>query len=145
MFPCGLRGEKKSGTVREKFCSRANSPRRKKNAAQVSGVVILNISLRMLHEKKQSPLGKPFVTALQYVLRETAIGPAFFGSVATVREGLPTGCLGWRFRSDHTKKADFWGKLATCLPIGLRTRCKDVRKWKAFSFTRSYARYCKKL
>lgn len=52
---------------------------------EVLGVVILNISLRMLHEKKQSPLGKPFVTGLQYVLRESPVGSAFFGSVAKAK------------------------------------------------------------
>lgn len=48
------------------------------------GVVLFNISLRMLHTKKQAPAGRPFVTGLQYVLRETPIGPLFFGSVAKV-------------------------------------------------------------
>lgn len=51
---------------------------------QVLGVVLFNISLRMLHTKKQAPLGRPFVKGLQYVLRETGIGPMFFGSVAKV-------------------------------------------------------------
>ncbi|CAN0084889.1 unnamed protein product, partial [Scytosiphon promiscuus] len=49
---------------------------------QVLGVVLFNISLRLLHTKKQAPAGRPFVTGLQYVLRETPIGPLFFGSVA---------------------------------------------------------------
>ncbi|CAN0100376.1 unnamed protein product, partial [Sphacelaria rigidula] len=49
------------------------------------GVVILNISLRMLHETKQSPIARPFVTGLQYVLRESPVGPAFFGSVAKAK------------------------------------------------------------
>lgn len=49
---------------------------------EVLGVVLFNISLRMLHTKKQAAAARPFVTALQYVLRETALGPLFFGSVA---------------------------------------------------------------
>ena len=48
------------------------------------GVVLFNISLRMLHTKKQAPAGRPFVTGLQYVLRETPLGPLFFSSVAKV-------------------------------------------------------------
>ncbi|CAM9686978.1 unnamed protein product [Phaeothamnion confervicola] len=36
----------------------------------------------MLHVRKQSPLLRPLVTALQWVLRETGAGPAFFGTVA---------------------------------------------------------------
>ncbi|CAN0380461.1 unnamed protein product, partial [Ectocarpus sp. 8 AP-2014] len=49
---------------------------------QVLGVVLFNISLRMLHTSKQAVAGRPFVKGLQYVLRETPIGPLFFGSVA---------------------------------------------------------------
>eukprot|EP00752_Nemacystus_decipiens_P009979 g8899.t1 len=49
---------------------------------QVLGVVLFNISLRMLHSKKQATAGRPFVTGLQYVLRETPLGALFFGSVA---------------------------------------------------------------
>lgn len=46
--------------------------------------MLFNISLRMLHTKKQAAAGRPFVTGLQYVLRETPLGPLFFGSVAKV-------------------------------------------------------------
>jgi pimeloyl-ACP methyl ester carboxylesterase len=49
----------------------------------VKGVVLVDISLRLLHEKKQNPVGRPFVSALQTVLRETGIGPNFFKQVAT--------------------------------------------------------------
>lgn len=49
---------------------------------RVLGVQLLNISLRMLHEKKQAPLIKPLVAALQYTLRETPLGEWFFTSVA---------------------------------------------------------------
>mmetsp|Transcript_2598 Transcript_2598/g.3531 ORF Transcript_2598/g.3531 Transcript_2598/m.3531 type:complete len:337 (-) Transcript_2598:28-1038(-) len=48
----------------------------------IRGLVLFNISLRMLHTSKQLPVARPFVTLLQYVLRETFIGPAFFSSVA---------------------------------------------------------------
>lgn len=53
--------------------------------AKVYGVVLFNISLRMLHTSKQSALSRPLVKGLQWVLRETPIGPAFFGSVAKVQ------------------------------------------------------------
>jgi pimeloyl-ACP methyl ester carboxylesterase len=57
----------------------------KERNTYVLGCVIFNISLRMLHEKKQSPFIKPFVKCLQWTLRQTPIGPAFFQSVATPR------------------------------------------------------------
>mmetsp|Transcript_16101 Transcript_16101/g.40558 ORF Transcript_16101/g.40558 Transcript_16101/m.40558 type:complete len:421 (-) Transcript_16101:101-1363(-) len=49
----------------------------------VRGVVICDPSLRMLNVKRQPPIGVPFVSALQTVLRETPVGEAFFGVVAT--------------------------------------------------------------
>ncbi|CAM9297733.1 unnamed protein product, partial [Chrysoparadoxa australica] len=51
----------------------------------VKGAVLFNMSLRMLHTSKQAPLARPFTTALQYVLRETFVGPAFFGNVAQAK------------------------------------------------------------
>eukprot|EP00898_Chlorokybus_atmophyticus_P004949 jgi/Chlat1/5455/Chrsp36S05448 len=51
----------------------------------VKGVFLLNISLRMLHLQKQSWYTKPFVKALQRVLRETSVGEMFFKQVATPR------------------------------------------------------------
>eukprot|EP00884_Botryococcus_braunii_P007381 jgi/Botrbrau1/16644/Bobra.0068s0061.1 len=58
---------------------------------RVRGVQLLNISLRMLHEKKQSPLMRPLVRGLQQTLRDTPLGEWFFSSVAqpqTVRSIL---------------------------------------------------------
>jgi len=49
---------------------------------QVPAVMVINISLRMLHVTKQSPLQRPFVAALQNTLRETDVGKWFFASVA---------------------------------------------------------------
>ncbi|TFJ86040.1 hypothetical protein NSK_002860 [Nannochloropsis salina CCMP1776] len=49
----------------------------------VKGVMLLNISLRMLHLKKQPWFLKPFVKALQTTLRETRLGQLFFAQVAT--------------------------------------------------------------
>lgn len=49
----------------------------------VKGVVLINISLRLLHQKKQAPLARPFISALQYVLRESGVGKLFFSRVAT--------------------------------------------------------------
>ena len=51
----------------------------------ISGIVLLNVSLRMLHEKKQQPWQKPLVRGFQKLLRETALGEAFFRSVATAQ------------------------------------------------------------
>jgi pimeloyl-ACP methyl ester carboxylesterase len=47
----------------------------------VRGLVLLNISLRMLHIKKQPWYLKPFVKALQNTLRESKLGAAFFAQV----------------------------------------------------------------
>lgn len=49
----------------------------------VKGVVLINISLRLLNQKKQAPLARPFISALQYVLRESGVGKVFFNRVAT--------------------------------------------------------------
>ena len=51
--------------------------------SSVRGLLLLNISLRQLHIKKQNALLKPFVKALQTTLRTTNIGQWFFSSVAT--------------------------------------------------------------
>ena len=48
----------------------------------IQGIILIDISLRLLHVKKQNPLARPFVSALQTVLRETGVGKAFFDSVA---------------------------------------------------------------
>jgi len=53
------------------------------NPSLVKGVMLLNISLRMLHLKKQPWFAKPFVKALQTTLRETSLGKLFFAQVAT--------------------------------------------------------------
>ncbi|KAJ7980580.1 Alpha/beta hydrolase fold [Quillaja saponaria] len=47
------------------------------------GIILLNISLRMLHIKKQPWFGRPFIRSFQNLLRGTAVGKAFFRSVAT--------------------------------------------------------------
>lgn len=47
------------------------------------GLVLLNISLRMLHITKQPWYGKPLIRAFQNLLRNTPVGKYFFGSVAT--------------------------------------------------------------
>ncbi|XP_027117006.1 uncharacterized protein [Coffea arabica] len=47
------------------------------------GIVLLNISLRMLHIKKQPWYGKPLIKSFQNLLRNTALGKFFFKSVAT--------------------------------------------------------------
>ncbi|OVA19586.1 Alpha/beta hydrolase fold-1 [Macleaya cordata] len=47
------------------------------------GIVLLNISLRMLHIKKQPWFGRPFIRSFQSLLRNTAVGKFFFKTVAT--------------------------------------------------------------
>lgn len=43
---------------------------------------LLDISLRMLHVKKQQPWQRPLVSSFQRLLRETQLGQWFFGAVA---------------------------------------------------------------
>jgi hypothetical protein len=49
----------------------------------VRGVQLINISLRGLHTKRLGPLRAPLVAAFQSLLRDTPLGAAFFGAVAT--------------------------------------------------------------
>lgn len=49
------------------------------------GVQLQNVSLRMLHKKRQSAIQRPFVKALQTVLRTTPLGKVFFSQIATKR------------------------------------------------------------
>ena len=50
---------------------------------KIKGVQLMDPSLRMLHKDRQPALQVPFTTALQYVLRETPLGKAFFSQIAT--------------------------------------------------------------
>ena len=47
----------------------------------VKGLVLSNMSLRLLHTKKQNPIQRPFTSLLQTTLRETGLGKAFFTNV----------------------------------------------------------------
>ncbi|KAJ8760019.1 hypothetical protein K2173_010875 [Erythroxylum novogranatense] len=47
------------------------------------GIVLLNISLRMLHITKQPWFAKPFIRSFQNLLRNTDVGKFFFKSVAS--------------------------------------------------------------
>ncbi|KAI3470093.1 hypothetical protein Pfo_026756 [Paulownia fortunei] len=47
------------------------------------GIVLLNISLRMLHIKKQPWYGRPLIKSFQTLLRNTDLGKFFFKTVAT--------------------------------------------------------------
>ncbi|KAJ4786832.1 alpha/beta-Hydrolases superfamily protein [Rhynchospora pubera] len=47
------------------------------------GIVLLDISLRMLHIKKQPWYGRPFIKSFQSLLRNTPVGKLFFNAVAT--------------------------------------------------------------
>lgn len=48
----------------------------------IKGVILINISMRMLHVTKQPPLARPFISAFQTFLRETPVGELFFSQVA---------------------------------------------------------------
>eukprot|EP01031_Cornospumella_fuschlensis_P032117 gene32117-38839_t len=50
--------------------------------ARIKGVVLINVSMRMLHTQKQNPLQRLLVPPLQFLLRETPLGRAFFANVA---------------------------------------------------------------
>jgi hypothetical protein len=43
----------------------------------------MDVSLRMLHTKKQAAWQRPLVTAFQRLLRETPLGVWFFHTIAT--------------------------------------------------------------
>ncbi|XP_043690616.1 pheophytinase, chloroplastic isoform X2 [Telopea speciosissima] len=47
------------------------------------GIVLLNISLRMLHIKKQPWYGRPVIRSFQNFLRNTALGKFFYKTVAS--------------------------------------------------------------
>ncbi|KAE8036940.1 hypothetical protein FH972_009571 [Carpinus fangiana] len=47
------------------------------------GIILLNISLRMLHITKQPWFGKPLIRSFQSLLRNTALGKYFYKNVAT--------------------------------------------------------------
>ncbi|CAL8162320.1 unnamed protein product [Prunus armeniaca] len=47
------------------------------------GIILLNISLRMLHIKKQPWYGRPLIRSFQNLLRNTDVGKYFFKTVAT--------------------------------------------------------------
>lgn len=49
---------------------------------KVAGVQLMDVSLRMLHTKKQAAWQRPLVTAFQRLLRETQLGKWFFGTIA---------------------------------------------------------------
>ena len=57
----------------------------KKRNELIKGVILIDISLRMLHESKQSPLQKPFVSLVQLILRSSALGESFFNQIAEPR------------------------------------------------------------
>ncbi|XP_059659609.1 pheophytinase, chloroplastic [Cornus florida] len=46
------------------------------------GIILLNISLRMLHIKKQPWFARPLIRSFQSLLRNTAVGKFFFRTVA---------------------------------------------------------------
>lgn len=57
---------------------------------KVKGVQLLDVSLRMLHTKKQQPWQRPLVSSFQRLLRETQLGQWFFSAVAKPQVLLST-------------------------------------------------------
>ncbi|KAL5720556.1 hypothetical protein ACHQM5_013220 [Ranunculus cassubicifolius] len=53
------------------------------NSQLCKGILLINISLRMLHITKQPWFGRPFIRSFQNLLRDTSVGKFFFKSVAT--------------------------------------------------------------
>ena len=51
----------------------------------IKGVILIDISLRLLHITKQNPIQKPLVKLVQDTLRETPMGAIFFSQVAEFR------------------------------------------------------------
>lgn len=51
----------------------------------IKGVILIDISLRLLHITKQNPLQKPIVKFVQDTLRDTPLGSIFFSQVAEFR------------------------------------------------------------
>lgn len=49
----------------------------------VKGVVLIDVSLRLLHTKKQSAFQRPITSFIQVALRETPLGKYFFKQIAT--------------------------------------------------------------
>ena len=54
-----------------------------RSTKNIKGLILINVSLRMLHKKKQPKLQIPFTTLLQKLLRNNEIGNYFFKNVAT--------------------------------------------------------------
>ncbi|KAK9128320.1 hypothetical protein Syun_017117 [Stephania yunnanensis] len=59
------------------------------------GIILLNISLRMLHIKKQPWYGKPFISTFQNLLRNTVLGEFFYKAVATPQSVRNILCQVW--------------------------------------------------
>lgn len=51
----------------------------------IKGIILVDVSLRLLHNKKQNPLFRPLVSVLQSVLRDTPIGAQFFNNLLNQR------------------------------------------------------------
>ena len=83
---------------------------------KVAGVQLLDVSLRMLHTKKQAPWQRPLVSAFQQLLRETPLGKLFFGAIAKPAVSNPSA---WNGRSMHSMSCMYtWlppERHATCL------------------------------
>ena len=54
-----------------------------KQQRRIRGVMIVDLSLRMLHITKTSAVARPFVAALQNALYGSSLGDSFFANVAT--------------------------------------------------------------
>lgn len=78
--------------------------------SKVAGVQLLDVSLRMLHTKKQAPWQRPLVSAFQRLLRETPVGKLFFGAIAK-----PAVSTRFRLEMRRSMHRLTWHKLAQAL------------------------------
>ncbi|GBG86941.1 hypothetical protein CBR_g44394 [Chara braunii] len=87
----------------------------------VRGLVLLNVSLRLLHIKKQKWFAKPFIKAFQTLLRTTPLGPWFFAQVA--KPGAVKNILRQAYHDDETVTDELVDKI---LSPGLQPGAVDV-------------------
>ncbi|KDO54413.1 hypothetical protein CISIN_1g021259mg [Citrus sinensis] len=85
------------------------------------GMILLNISLRMLHIKKQPWYGRPLIRSFQNLLRNTAAGKLFYKMVATSESVRNILCQCYNDTSQVTEEL-----VEKILQPGLETGAADV-------------------
>lgn len=81
---------------------------------RVAGVQLIDCALRRLHVRRQAPLQRPLVGALQAVLRDTWLGRAFYANVAKEEVGrrAPSGgcTASWWMSQARSMTFSVWGQ-----------------------------------